>query len=53
MPVPADLSKLSDLVKNNVVQKTVYDQLVVKVNRIDTSDFVLKTKYQAEKTENS
>ena len=53
MPVPADLSKLSDLVKNNVVQKTVYDQLVVKVNRIDTSDFVSKTKYQPDKTENS
>ena len=53
MPVPADLSKLSDLVKNNVVQKTVYDQLVVKVNRIDTSDFVSETKYQADKTENS
>ena len=45
-PVPADLSKLSDVVKNDVVKKTVYDKLVVKVNNIDTSDFVLKTKYQ-------
>ena len=26
-------------------KKTVYDELVVKVNNIDTSGFVLKTKY--------
>ena len=50
-PVPVDLSKLSDVVKNDVVKKTVYDKLVAKVNNIDTSDFVLKTKYQTEKTE--
>ena len=50
-PVPADLSKLSDVVKNDVVKKTVYDKLVAKVNNIDTSDFVLKTKYQTDKTE--
>ena len=30
VPVPVDLSKLSDVVKN-VVKKTVYDKLVVKV----------------------
>ena len=46
--VPNDLSKLSDVVKNDVVKKVVYDKLVVKVNNIDTSDFVLKTKYQKE-----
>ena len=51
VPVPADLSKLSDVVKNDVVKKTVYDKLVAKVNNIDTSDFVLKTKYQTDKTE--
>ena len=51
MPVPVDLSKLSDVVKNDVVKKTVYDKLVAKVNNIDTSDFVLKTKYQTDKTE--
>ena len=45
VPVPVDLSKLSDVVKNDVVQKTVYGKLVAKVNNIDTSDFVLKTKY--------
>ena len=41
MPVPGDLSKLSDVVKNDVLKKTVYDKLVAKVNNIDTSDFVL------------
>ena len=49
-PVPDNLSKLSDVVKNDVVKKTVYDQLVAKVNNIDTSDFVLKTEYNADKT---
>ena len=48
-PVPVDLSKLSDVVKNDVVQKAFYDKLVAKVNNIDTSDFILKTKYQTEK----
>ena len=50
-PVPVDLSKLSDVVKNDVVKKAVYDQLAAKVNNIDTSAFVLKTKYQTDKTE--
>ena len=50
-PVPVDLSKLSDVVKNDVVKKAVYDKLVPKVNNIDTSDFVLKNKYQTDKTE--
>ena len=40
--VLVNLSKLSDVGKNDVVKKTVYDQLVAKVNNIDTSDFVLK-----------
>ena len=48
-PVPVDLSKLSDVVKNDVVKKAVYDQLAAKVNNIDTNDFVLKTKYLADK----
>ena len=34
--VPVDLSKLSDVVKNGVVKKTAYDQLIAKVNNIDT-----------------
>ena len=50
VPIPVDLSKLSD-VKNDVVKKTVYDKLVAKVDNIDTSDFVLKTKYNTDKTE--
>ena len=50
-PIPVNLSKLSDVVKNNVVEKTVYDKLAAKLNNIDTSDFVLKTKYQTDKTE--
>ena len=29
----------------------MYDKLVAKLNNIDTSDFVLKTKYQTDKTE--
>ena len=33
--VPVDLSKLSNVVKNDAVKKTVYDKSVVKVNNID------------------
>ena len=51
VPVPTDLSKLSNVVKNDVVKKTVYDKLVAKVNPIDSSDFVLKTKYDIDKSE--
>ena len=51
VPIPNDLSKLSNVVKNDVVKKTVYDKLVAKVDNIDTSDFVLKTKYNTDKTE--
>ena len=50
-PVPVDLSKLSDVVKNDVVKKAIYDQLAAKVNNIDTSVFVLKTKHQTGKVE--
>ena len=45
------MSKLSDVVKNDVVKKAVSDKLVAKINNIDTSDFVLKSKYQTDKTE--
>ena len=51
VPIPANLSKLSDVVKNDVVKKTMYDELVAKVSNIDTSDFVLKTSYNGDKTE--
>ena len=51
VPVPVDLNKLSDVVKNGVVKKTDYDKLVTKVNSIDTGRFVLKTKYDKDKPE--
>ena len=51
VPVPVDLSKISDVVKNDVVKKTAYDKLVTKISSIDTSTFVLKTKYDADKTD--
>ena len=44
------MSKLSDAVKNDVVKKAVSDKLVEKVNNIDTSGFVLKTRYNADKS---
>ena len=50
-PVPIDLSKLSGVVKNDVVKKDVYDKLVTEVNDIDTSGFVLKTRYDTDKSE--
>ena len=50
-PVPVNLSKLSAVVKNDFVKKTTYDKLVAEVNNIDTSDFVLKSNYNADKTE--
>ena len=50
-PVPVDLGKLNDVVKNDVVKKAVYDKLVANKDNIDTSDFVLKTKYQTDKRE--
>ena len=51
VPVPVDLSKLSDAVKNDIVKKAVYDKSAEKVNNIDTSTFVLKTKYDTDKKE--
>ena len=51
VPVMVDLNKLSDLVKNYVVKKDVYNKLAAKVDNIDTSRFVLKTKYDTDKSE--
>ena len=51
VPVPVGLSKLSDVVKNDVAKRTEYDKLVAKVNSIDASGFVLKTKYDTDKSE--
>ena len=49
--VPADVSKLSDVVKNAILKKAVYDKLVKKVNKINTSGFALKGKYDTDKSE--
>ena len=49
--VLVDLSKLIADVKNDVFKKAVYNKLVAKVNNTDTSKFILKTKYQTEKSE--
>ena len=49
--VPTDLSKLSNVVTNDVVKKDVYNKLVTKVYNIDTSGFVLKTKYDTGESE--
>ena len=51
MPIPVDLRKLRDVVKNDVVKKTVYIKLVAKVDNINTDDFVLKSKYNTDNTE--
>ena len=51
VPVPVDLSKVNNVVKIEVVKKTVYDNLAAKVNNIDTNGFILKTKYDADKLE--
>ena len=49
VPVPVDLSELSDFVKNDFVKKDVYNKLVAKVD--NTSGFVLKTKYDTDELE--
>ena len=36
------------MVKNDVVKKDIYDKLVAKVNGVDTSKFILKTKYDTD-----
>ena len=46
-----NLKKLSNIVKNDVVKKTDYNKLVTKVDNIDTTGFVLKTKYTTDKPE--
>ena len=51
VPVPTDLSKLSDVIKNDVNKKTDYNKLVTKVNNIDTSGLVKKTDYNTKITE--
>ena len=49
-PVPDDLAKLSNVVKNDVVKKTEYDKLAEKVDNIDTTGFALKNTYDTDKS---
>ena len=42
--VRVDLSKLSDVVNNKIVKKTVFDKLAAKVHDIDTAGFALENK---------
>ena len=44
---PSDFSKVSNPLKNEVVKKSEYDELIKKVNAIDTSKLVNKTNYNA------
>ena len=46
--VPVDLAKLSNVVKSDVVKKTEHNSFKTKVGSIDTTNFVLKTKYDSE-----
>ena len=48
--VPNDLDKLSNVVKIDVVKKTEYNKLVTKVANTYTAWFVLKTKYDTDKS---
>ena len=43
--VPNDLAKLSNVVKNDIVKKTEYNTFKNKVDAIDTSGFVTRTKF--------
>ena len=45
------MSKLNNVVKNDVGKKAVYDKLVTKINNINTNDFGLEAKYQKDNTE--
>ena len=51
MPVPTDLSKLSNVGKNDVVKKTGSKKLVTKVDNMDASGLVKKTDYNTKITE--
>ena len=52
--VPSDLSKLTNVVDNDVIKKTVYDKLVIKINIIyikilSTSGLVTKRQSDSDK----
>ena len=39
------------MVKNDIIKKTEYDKLVAKVNGIDNTNFVSRTKYEKDGTD--
>ena len=39
------------MVKDEIVKKTLYNKLAAKENNIDTSEFVLNTKYNVDKSD--
>ena len=49
--IPTDLSKLSDVVKDDAVKKTDYNKLVTKVDNIDIIGLVKKPDYNTKITE--
>ena len=49
-PVPDDLAKLSNVVKNDAVKKTGYVKLIEKVDNIDTTGLVLIITYHTDKS---
>ena len=51
IPVPNDLTKLSNAVKNDVVKKTECNKLVKTVYNIDTTGFFLQTKYDTDQSD--
>ena len=50
-PIPTNLNKLNDVVKNDVVKKIDYNKLVTKVDNINTSSLVKKTDYNTKISE--
>ena len=51
VPVLVDMCKLKNVVKTEFFKKSVHEKLVPKVNNIDHMKFLLKKKYDADKTE--
>ena len=46
--MPNDLAKLSNVAKNDVVKKTDYNALKSKVDGIDVSKYIGRTKYETD-----
>ena len=50
MPVPNDLAKLSNVLKNDVVKKTEYNKIISKVDNIESTKFVSRTTYEKDRS---